>query len=530
MLTHRIAHLVGERGVPAESCLAITFTRRAAAEMRERLRVLLPARAGQVPVHTFHSLGLSILRENPHAAHLDTGFAIAGEAERTKGLAETLGIAESKAGALLRRISKVKRSAPQAIDEKLATAIAAYATLMATRNWVDFDDLVLLAAEALQHDAELAARVRGRFRVLCVDEFQDLDEAQYRLMRLVAPDGAGLCVIGDPDQAIYGFRGADASAFVRVAEDYPSAKTLRLRKNYRSSGTIVQAASQVMATDTEPSLAEIVREMHDRIAIHAAPTERAEAEFVVAEIERLLGGHSFFSIDSGRGQSAAESAVAFGDIAVLYRTEAQSAALVEAFRRSGMPFATSARRPLLEDQAVNALLSTLSAMPDATLTDALRDAAKSADGDMSEPLRWLTQLADQCSGDCARFLEAVGLADESDFFDPRADRVALLTMHAAKGLEFAIVFVVGLEDRIVPLRFGAADDATLAEERRLFYVAMTRAKDRLFLTRAEERAWRGKRRRLDASPFLRDIEAELLRDQPKALPRRRPERAQLSLF
>ncbi len=294
MLTHRIAHLVGDRGVPAESCLAVTFTRRAAAEMRERLKHLLPAQAGDVPVHTFHSLGLSILRENPRAAHLDPGFAIAGEAERVAGLTTTLGVTEGKAAKLLRRISKVKRGASEAVDEKLATAIAAYATLMATRNWVDFDDLVLLAAEALERDTEFAARVRGKFRALCVDEFQDLDEAQYRLMRLVAPEIANLCVIGDPDQAIYGFRGADASSFARLAKDHPAAKTLRLRKNYRSSGTIVQAASQVIATNAEPSLAEIVREMHDRIAIHAAPTERAEAEFVVKEIEALLGGHSFF--------------------------------------------------------------------------------------------------------------------------------------------------------------------------------------------------------------------------------------------
>ncbi len=529
MLTHRIAHLVAERGVPAENCLAITFTRRAAAEMRERLKHLLPQQAEQIPVHTFHSLGLSILREKPRAARLDPGFVIAGDTERTKELAELLDVTESKAATLLRRISKVKRGGSQALDEKLATAIAAYSTLMTTRNWVDFDDLVLLAAEALQRDAEIAARLRRRVRALCVDEFQDLDEAQYRLLRLVAPKD--ICVIGDPDQAIYGFRGADASSFARFQEDYPAATTLRLRRNYRSSGTIVQAASQVIATNAEPNLAEIVREIHDRIAIHAAPTERAEAEFVVKEIEGLLGGHSFFSIDSGRGRAAAEKGVAFGDIAVLYRTEAQSAALVEAFRRSGMPFATGARRPLLHNEAVRALLSSLDTAPDAPLADALREAASSAAGDTSEPLRWLTQLADRCGNDRARFAEALALADESDFFDARADRVALLTMHAAKGLEFAVVFVVGLEDGIAPLRFGAADEATLAEERRLFYVAMTRAKDRLFLTRAEERSWRGKRgRRLEASPFLKDIEAELLRDQPKTLPRRRPELAQLSLF
>jgi DNA helicase-2/ATP-dependent DNA helicase PcrA len=194
----------------------------------------------------------------------------------------------------------------------------------------------------------------------------------------------------------------------------------------------------------------------------------------------------------------------------------------------------SARRPLSGNETVRAIFAALEAMAiDTPLDDALRYVAKSASfgaSVVSEALRGLTELADQCGGDRARFLEAVALADESDFFDPRADRVALLTMHAAKGLEFAIVFVVGLEDGIVPLRFGAFDEADVAEERRLFYVAMTRAKDRLVPTRAEERSWRGKRRRLSASPFLADIEAELLRDMARPLPRRRPELAQLSLF
>ena len=529
MLTHRIAHLVAERGVPAESCLAITFTRRAAAEMRERLARLLPADTGDVPIRTFHALGLDILKHCPQAAGLLPGFKVASEGERAALLAATLDIPDEKARRLLNRISKAKRQGA-ADDRALADQTATYKRAMRAKNWIDFDDLVSLAVAALETAADLAARWRARFKHVLVDEFQDVDAEEYRLLRLIAP--AELCVIGDPDQAIYGFRGADASSFERFLEDHPAAMTLRLRKNYRSSGTIVEAAAQVIAKRDGPLPAEIVRAMHDRIAIHAAPTDRAEAEFVIAEIEKLLGGHSFFSIDSGRGREVAQSGVAFGDIAVLYRTEAQSAALVEAFRRSGMPFATSARRPLCDHEAIDAILTTLDAMPDMPLAGVLEEATKASAGGHGSTgaLRWLSEIATTCAGDRARFLEAVALADEFDFFDPRADRVALLTMHAAKGLEFSVVFVVGLEDGIVPLRFGAADATSLAEERRLFYVAMTRAKDRLFLTRAEERTWRGKRRKHDASPFLADIETELLRDQRKALPRRRPELAQLALF
>jgi DNA helicase-2/ATP-dependent DNA helicase PcrA len=347
-------------------------------------------------------------------------------------------------------------------------------------------------------------------------------------------------VIGDPDQAIYGFRGADASAFERFVRDDPSAATVTLRRNYRSSGTIVSAASQLIAgMRTNPPLAEIVRDMHERIAIHVAPTERAEAEFVVAEIERILGGHSFFSIDSGRGEQAMERSLGFGDIAVLYRTDAQSAALVEALGRSGMPFKKGRYGSLAEKPAVAAILAELAARSEATpLAGALAAAAESASAqaeapDAAEPtsaLAWLRKLAERSGGDRARFLEAVELANEADFFDPRADRIALLTMHAAKGLEFPVVFVVGLEDGITPLRFGSPDAESEAEERRLFYVAMTRAKDLLYLSRAEQRLGRGRTRKLEASPFLTDIESELLRDRHTELPRRKLELAQLSLF
>jgi DNA helicase-2/ATP-dependent DNA helicase PcrA len=179
MLTHRIAHLIAECGVEPESCLAITFTRRAAEEMRERLSRLLPP-GSEVPVHTFHSLGLLTLREDPEVANLSPGFRIAGEAERVAALAQALDVSEKKAASLLRRISKTKRSGSGEVDEALAKAIAAYSVVLTTRNWADFDDLVTLAADALERDAALAARIRARFPFVSVDEFQDVDEAQYR--------------------------------------------------------------------------------------------------------------------------------------------------------------------------------------------------------------------------------------------------------------------------------------------------------------------------------------------------------------
>ena len=182
-------------------------------------------------------------------------------------------------------------------------------------------------------------------------------------LRLLAPGDTDLCAIGDPDQAIYGFRGADASCFERFARDYPGAKVVRLARNYRSSGTIVTASAQVIAPAAMAAIAEIVREMQSRITVHAAPTDRAEAEHVVKTIEQMIGGHSFFSIDSGRAGRAAEPNLSFADFAVLYRTDAQSAALCEAFARSGIPFKRHTHTPFGAEPAVRALLQALDEAP-----------------------------------------------------------------------------------------------------------------------------------------------------------------------
>ena len=463
-LTHRIAHLIAERKVAPEHCLAVTFTRRAAGEMRDRLTQMLGERARSIAIHTFHSLGLSILRTHPEAVGLQRDFRIASEEERIAMLRDAMDVSDSKAEMLLRAISKARRM-PGPTTTDIAEAVAAYASAMAARNWIDFDDCVGLALRALSDD-QLARHYREQSRFVSVDEFQDIDEQQYRLIAQLAPPGANLCVIGDPDQAIYGFRGADASCFTRFRREY-APQEAQLVRNYRSSGTIVAASAQMLGA--RAPMEAIVRTMHERITIHAAPTERSEAEFVVQTVEGLIGGHSFFSIDSGRAASGSTN-LSFADFAVLYRTDAQSAVLVEALARSGIPFHKNGM-----------------------------------DIDPEERI-----------GDTA-------------LREDRGDRVALLTLHAAKGLEFRVVFIVGLEDGILPLRFGPGDDA-LAEERRLFYVGMTRAEDHLILTRAQQRKWRGRVQQLPASPFLQDIESELLKVQRNSALRAKPENRQLNLF
>ena len=550
-LTHRIAHLVADHGAPAETCLAITFTRRAARELAERLARLLPGAGQRVAIHTFHSLALALLRANPEAAGLTAGFRIAGEAERIALIAQGLDVSETRARGLLNAISRAKRTGV-AEAETTALALRVYARELERRNWLDFDDLVLRALKMLEADPELADRYRARFRWISVDEFQDVDEGQYALLKLLAGPGGNLYAIGDANQAIYGFRGADAFAMARFRADFPHAALVRLARNYRSSGMIVAASAQVMSAGgaaggtagADPGLlAEAVRDMAARIEIHSARSERAEAEFVVHTIEQLLGGHSFFSIDSGRTAPGKEESLAFSDIAVLTRTEAQAEPLEAALGRSGLPFQAHTKRPLSERPSVAALLG---ALDDGVLEEGARDAPlrgrleaaarRLADNEEDRraefEIAWrhLDELAADCGGDAARFAEAVTLANEADLWDPRAERISLMTLHAAKGLEFPVVFIVGLEDGILPLYWGRPDEASLAEERRLFYVGMTRAENRLFLSWAEKRLWRGKARDMHPSAYLAAIEAALTeQSRMKALARKTADR-QLSLF
>ena len=519
MLTHRLAHLVVERGVPAPACLAVTFTRRATEELRQRLKALLPPGSVPCAVHSFHSLGLAILRE--HAAELGrpADFRIADGAERAALLASALALTKTKATRLIAAVSLAKRTG--VAEGNVAEALAILRRLGEEQGWVDVDDLVGLAVDLLAGDDAVAALWRGRFRHVCVDEFQDVDAQQYRLVELLAPPEGSLCVIGDPDQAIYGFRGADVASFARLAASFPTARTLRLARNYRSTSSIAGVAAGLMGTPVTA-----VRPPGEPVTLRVAASEADEAEQVAAGIERLLGGHDLLVA----GQ--ADHPLGYGDFAVLYRTDVQAAALREALDRAGIPFAKSTPAPITDRLAVRALLDALDRHPGESLATRIAEAADRLrlDGEdaaaIAEARQWLTALAG--NGDEPAFREQVALSTEADFHDARGARVSLLTMHAAKGLEFPVVFVVGLEDGLMPLRWGGErDEAGEAEERRLLYVAMTRAEDRLFLSRSQRRLWRGQPRELPPSPFLRDLPAEFVIHQTAAPARRRAQQYKL---
>ncbi|WP_088563054.1 UvrD-helicase domain-containing protein [Arboricoccus pini] len=530
MITHRLAHLVAEQGVAPGACLAVTFTRRATEEMQTRLRLLLGPRADQVEVLSFHALGLLILRADGHRLGLPAGFRLADEAERRAHLSAAMGCSDRDAGRLLKEVSRLKRTGQEGEGDAARAKAHLWAQGLA-EGWVDFDDLVGLTVRLLEQHAELRDRWSQRFAHIVADEFQDIDEQQYRLLLLLAGKKAHLCVIGDPHQAIYGFRGADSSCFARLRADYPDAQELRLGRNYRSSATIVAAASALIGDKA----AIPQRPKGQPIILHAAADETAEAAFVAATIETLIGGHDMLAAqrDSGRAGNDAR-ALGFADIAILYRTDAQARALRQALDEAGIPHKKSSPDRLATHPGVMLILASLPA-GEASLTERLDQAIAAAEQQnkthlaaLAEAKAWLRSLA-ATAGDERALREQVALATELDFHDARAARVALLTMHAAKGLEFPVVFVVGLETGITPFAFGDGIPEDEAEERRLFYVAMTRAMDRLYLTRAARRFWQGSQRMLPPSPYLEAFDATLTtaNSQP-ANPRRRAR--QLSMF
>ncbi|HEY0001959.1 MAG TPA: UvrD-helicase domain-containing protein, partial [Actinoplanes sp.] len=312
-LTHRIAYLCAELGVFPHRCLAITFTRRAAGELRERLDSLLGDVGEDITVGTFHSVGLTILKDNAKAAGLGSKWRIADEGERAE--------AREQAGS----------------DDQ------AYAKLLRQQDLVDLDELITVPVALLRDDPALVEKYRRRWQWIFVDEYQDVDDAQYELLRLLSPADGNLCAIGDPDQAIYSFRGADVKYFLRFNQDFVDARLVRLTRNYRSSAPILAAAVQAIAPSTlvqgrrlDPARLDPEAPLVGR---YPAASVADEADFVLRTVDDLVGGLSHRSLDSGRvdSRSAVAGNVSFSDIAVLYRTDAQSAAIVEALSRAGVP-------------------------------------------------------------------------------------------------------------------------------------------------------------------------------------------------
>ncbi len=448
-LTQRICQLT-DKLRPLEKILAITFTNKAAEEMRERLRERMSGEIKNVTVGTFHSFCLQILREHIPFTNFLKNFQVASPEQIDRWAKEIWPEqpANKRAG-LLNEVRDYKTKAP---EEVLPTIVSTYNQYLQEKGFVDFDDLLLEAVHLLKVRDEVHRKIQRIYRFICVDEYQDINAVQHALLKTLMGSNNVLTAIGDPNQAIYGFRGSDVRFFESFSKDFPGAVTLSLAENYRSPANLLKASGQVIAGGNKFRVPELVAKIYEkgRLVFYDAPTDKAEAEYVVHQIERLIGGTSMFSVDSGRVTPSKEVKHSFADFAVLYRLNAQRRLLEEAFNRSGIPFRVSGQKSFADEE-----------------------------------------------------LAAYRNFEESDL-----EKVNLMTLHAAKGLEFPVVFIVGCEKKLIPLQLeNMTSDAQ--EERRLFYVGMTRAKENLYLIRAQRRCLYGKTYEPLPSPFLSDIAEDL---------------------
>jgi len=602
VLALRIERLVSAGLVPG-SILALTFTNRAAGELRDRIgRSLGDAGAAAVVAGTFHAFCNGFLREHAVEAGLPDGFGLLDEEERSKVLDAVAG-SSAKARRLGAYIEARKRflllpgeaaprlgsaapaglaglasdlGIPQA-EADLEEGYSGYRETLRRTTRLDFDDLVAGTVRLLCARPDLLAFCRDRHRAVFVDEYQDVNFAQYALVRLLAPSGSNLFAIGDPNQSIYGFRGSDPLFISRFTVDWPEARVYRLERSFRCAAPIIEAAGRLVDARLLSSGRAVA------LATTSYPTGRSEAEGIAREIDRLIAGTRFFARDSGVVEDDSDSGLrGLGECAILVRTASLMPDIGKALFDHGLPYEIAGDNPWWKDEPAWSALALLRAA--ASPGDAMSAAPESADGleaaqqaailDLRAKLLGLApaeavkaafgilsgpttaagtaaaheamdRLAMRAASfsSTSAFLDALALASPQDGLELRTEKVSILTIHAAKGLEFDHVFVAGLEDGILPFTVfdgggtGAAaapEDsgkgniaARIEEERRLLYVAMTRARVGLHLSWARSRNFRGREVSFPPSRFLAELEG-LVPELAATLPK--PDDPQLGLF
>ncbi len=593
VLTHRIGHLLGARRARADEIVAVTFTNKAAREMRDRLARLVPAGNGELWVGTFHSICSRMLRQQIASLGLGytSSFTIFDDADQL-GLLTT--VLEGRSlplppAAILARIDRGKNEgqspaemlseARNSHEEAAAEAYALYQEALRRHNALDFGDLLILGLALLERAPEIAGRYRERLRYVLVDEYQDTNRVQYLWLRALTAVHGNLFAVGDEDQSIYGWRGASIRNILDFERDYANATVIRLEQNYRSTQSILAAAAAVIRHNRARRGKTLwtANPQGARPVLHHAPDERAEARFVVQEIARFSRQR------------------ALGDCVVFYRTNAQSRVFEEECLSAAIPYSLIGGTKFYARKEIKDLLAYLRVVANpqddwslarivnvpargigATTVEKLREAARSenrslfevlsnppsslsvgvrskiagfatllaelrnraagpigtlveeifrqtgyldavrarADADSRiEDLREFVTVAQEADAEGRRlveFLEQVSLVADADGLVDAKDRITLMTLHTSKGLEFPVVFLVGMEEGLFPHRRSVNDDDAVEEERRLCYVGMTRARELLYLTRARRRHAFGAQTENLPSRFLREIPLELL--------------------
>jgi DNA helicase II / ATP-dependent DNA helicase PcrA len=604
VITHRVAYLTKQCGVSPRHIMAVTFTNKAAKEMTERLDKIVGSSLKELTLGTFHAICARILRHDGEAIGIKPQFVIYDDDDQIsliKRCLQQLNIDPKQytPGAIQNKISFAKSQVVTPhefaergrsyLEEVIARVYECYERLLKESSALDFDDLLMKTVELFKNNPKTLSRYQERYVHVMVDEFQDTNLVQYEFIRLLGAKYKNICVVGDPDQSIYSWRSADVRNILDFAKDYPGAKVVLLEQNYRSTKTILETASYVISGNHERKPGKLWTENGegDKITVTETYNEQEEAQFVVSEVDKL--------VREGRYKS--------GECAVLYRTNAQSRALEEAFIRYGMPYRLVAGTKFYERKEVKDIIAYLRFIhnPDdsvslnriinvpgrgigqrtlielgnwsnsqgtnitgllqrlvldkvenspfnsritqslvgfARMIDTLRTNShelpileffdtvaektgyrKYLSGETDGEERWenvleLRTVAAQYKDSpppegLSALLEGITLVADIDSLDQTIDAVTLITLHQAKGLEFPVIFMVGMEEGVLPHIKSFDDPAQMEEERRLCYVGLTRAKSKVYLVRAFRRNLMGGSLVNEASRFLKDIPREL---------------------
>ena len=604
VITYRIAYLISEYGVAPENILAVTFTNKAAEEMKRRIKKVVGKGASAITMSTFHSLGCRILRAYPEKLGYTKAFSIYDEDYRERLIKECMHDAkvsdkEMKPYEIIKRISSAKNQllSPVQFEDLYAVdyeskAISRVYSLSEDRlkrnNAVDFDDLISKPIELLKNNPDILDFYREKFKYILIDEYQDINNSQYTLISMLAEKYCNICAVGDDDQSIYRFRGADISNILDFEKDYSNAKVIRLEQNYRSTKTILRAAHSVIKNNQDRKGKELWTENPegDKITFYYTDDEVAESESVITEVYKILNTKD----------------VHLKDMAVFYRTNAQSRVVEDRFRRAGVKYKLvgglsfyarmeikdmlsylrlisnprdimSFKRVInvpprgigestvdkLEKFAFANSLPFLDSLGRAAEIAEIRDVTKDTLKVFYEFIKFMSENAATMSlkditariltgtgyidywqsdpspkakervenvkelvsamaeyeeanpgAKLEDFLNQVALMSEVDKLDENAEAVTLMTIHSAKGLEFDIIFLTGMDEGIFPHKNCIEEPGGIEEERRLAYVAITRARKKLFIYSALSRRQFGTKKMGSISRFVTEIPEELL--------------------
>jgi DNA helicase-2/ATP-dependent DNA helicase PcrA len=553
-LTFRIAHLLETRIARPDQILGITFTNKAADEIRTRIEGLaVQTQLSHLPrVTTFHGFCFRFLHEN-----LAPPSQLLSETEALTVLKEAVREKDPRFPApqfkeLSRRISAAKNNRIPAADSSHLPEwetypawpglYRAYQDKLSHNNYWDFDELILQALALLEDNPQLQTDTRQRYPFVLVDEFQDINLIQFDLFKRLTRLDEEWMVIGDPNQAIYGFRGASADFFSRLKQETPSLAEIRLEETFRLNQTILTASSQVIrASSLSPSPTLIsTKKGEPFISVMASASDDQEGVAITRLIEVEMGGLGFLSKGEKRfSETRHKKPRSFADFAVLYRLHLQGETIARAFLKKGIPFQRVQEIHWAERPEVRTCLTYLKRsqpleIPPAPALNELFSRGvvdpKAISLEGADALKKLLSWAAAFKGTLGEFLDLLSVQTGLDTYEPDQEKVSLLTLHAAKGLEFPFVIIAGCEANLLPLSLLKESDPE--EERRLFYVGLTRAQDKLVLTWARKRNLFGQYLSQSPSPFLEDIEAELKSQVSSAekKPSAHPKKKQMSLF